>query len=83
MFRIKNQSEPTGSNKRKRSRVFVVFHDDYLSALLGRFCVNDACNFDGVALLIECRLPNLAVGVHRDGVFSWTELLSAAQDAIG
>jgi hypothetical protein len=79
MFRIENKIEPTDSDKRKCSPVFVVLLDYYFIALFGRCGLNDARDFDSVTLLIQCRLPGIAVGTKRDGVFSRCELLSVAQ----
>jgi hypothetical protein len=53
-------------SNRKRSPVFVVLHDYYFIALLGRFRLNDNRDFDGVAFLIECRLPTLPL--ERSGM---------------
>ncbi|HUD68093.1 MAG TPA: hypothetical protein VMQ17_26155 [Candidatus Sulfotelmatobacter sp.] len=70
MFRIKNKIEPTDSDNRNRSPVFVVLHDYYFIVVFGRFRLNDAGGFYGVTFLIKSRLPNIAVGTKRDGVFS-------------
>ena len=83
MFWIENKIETTDSDNRKRSPRLVVLHDYYFIALVRRFGLNDARDFDGVFFLIQCRPTNLAVETERDGVFSWSELLSVAQDVIG
>ena len=82
MFWIENKIETTDSDNRERSSRLVVLHDYYFIALFRRVRLNDVRDFDGVVFLIQCRPTNVAVETERDGVFTWSKLLSAAQDAI-
>jgi hypothetical protein len=85
MFWSANEIEITDPDNRKRSPRLVVAHNYYLIALLRRLGLNDRQGAISMAwfFLIQCRPTNFAVETERDEVFSWSEIPSVAQDAIG